>query len=288
MFTKRSETLPQTINKELLQKEMDQSEVLYTLSLFFYKAIQKNEKSKPRRNVGGTTTALCTAPSIFNSHDVLHITPPTPDEIRDFINNIFQKRRLAAETGVVAFVLLMRTSIKMNSLNWMRLILISLLLANKEAEDVYNVWNVRFVGLIPNLPLYEINLLEMEFLQFLKYRLHVERPTYQKYYQNLVALLPEIPDNFRKQEDSEPVIESDSDPSPRRSDNEDMNPVDIVDEIRPSNFDRFESFEEGFGSVPKIWPFSKPVSGTCSSAVHQAALRPSRLSEKISRVESIP
>jgi len=67
----------------------------------------------------------------------------------------------------------------------------ALLLANKEAEDVYTVWNVRFVGIIPNLPGYEINFLEMEFLQILNYRLHVERAEYERYYRELLSFLPE-------------------------------------------------------------------------------------------------
>jgi len=77
------------------------------------------------------------------------------------------------------------------SRNVARLILMALLLANKDAEDVYTVWNVRFVGIIPNLPVYEINFLEMEFLQILQYRLHVERVEYERFYRKLLTLLPE-------------------------------------------------------------------------------------------------
>jgi len=294
--SKCEEPEPKKTKKVIIQREMDKSEVIETLSIFFYNAIQKNEKSKPRRNVGGTTTALCIAPSIFNSHDVLRVTPPTVEEIKLFISSIFDRRRLAAETGVFALVLLMRTSIKMNSSNWMRLILVSLLLANKEAEDVYSVWNVRFVGLIPNLPVYEINLLEMEFLQYLKYRLHVERPTYEKYYKQLVALIPEKPEITENPdpEESETLISSESENSLPRLDDTDVNPLDEdvdVNEIQP-NFD--DSEEEEFGNSEKNPAYygtpvpAYPAKPRNSAAVIVLRPPPGRISEKISRVESIP
>jgi len=181
--TKGLQTPPKP-SKDLMEKIMNKDEVIESLAIFFYNSIQKNEKSWRR------CTPVQTAPSIFSSTD-FHATTPTIPQIRELIETIFEKRRLAAESGVVALVLFSRAGVKINSSNWMRLILVILLLANKEAEDVYSVWNVRFVGIIPNVPVYEINLLELEFLKYLKYRLHVERPTYQKFYKKLVVLLPE-------------------------------------------------------------------------------------------------
>jgi len=197
----KEQTLPKTKNH--VEKEMDLNDVLEALSVFFFNTIQQNEKPKhTRRHVG---PSLLTGPSIFNTPDILHVTTPTLSEIRDFVSLIFEKRRLAAETGVVALVLIMRTRIKVNATNWMRLIMLGMLLANKEAEDVYNVWNVRYVGIIPNLPGYEINVLEMEFLQYLNYRLHVERPTYDKYYLQLHVLVPERPE--KEEEVEEHILE---------------------------------------------------------------------------------
>jgi len=193
--------LPKT--KDLGKKEMDVNDVREALAIFFFNTIQQNEKSKQRRHVG-CTTYTCSGPSLFNTPDI-PLTIPTLSEIQDFISLIFKKRRLAAETGVVALVLIMRTRIKMNATNWMRLIMMGMLLANKEAEDVYNVWNVRYVGIIPNLPGYEINVLEMEFLQYLNYRLHVERPTYDKYYLQLHVLVPERPE--KEEEVEEHILE---------------------------------------------------------------------------------
>jgi len=205
MFATRAKApdkiLPKT--KDLVgKKEMDVNDVREALAIFFFNTIQQNEKSKQRRHVG-CSTYTCSGPSLFNTPDI-PLTTPTLSEIQDFVSLIFEKRRLAAETGVVALVLIMRTRIKMNATNWMRLIMLGMLLSNKEAEDVYNVWNVRYVGIIPNLPGYEINVLEMEFLQYLNYRLHVERPTYDKYYLQLHALVPERPE---KEEVEEHILE---------------------------------------------------------------------------------
>eukprot|EP01123_Difflugia_compressa_P010098 TRINITY_DN358_c0_g1_i1.p1 TRINITY_DN358_c0_g1~~TRINITY_DN358_c0_g1_i1.p1 ORF type:complete len:330 (-),score=80.79 TRINITY_DN358_c0_g1_i1:179-1168(-) len=172
---------------------MNVSDVINAMSLYCHKSILKNEqlKSIPRRR-SPTSSLLNNSvpPSIFNDPDLVNVSTPSQQQIHDFIKIIFEKRRLAAETGVMGFVLMLRTYMKITSANWMRLIMVSLLLANKEAEDVYTVWNVRFVGIIPNLQVYEINLLELEFLQSIKYRLHVEPDTYHHNYQHLLSHLP--------------------------------------------------------------------------------------------------
>jgi len=143
-------------------------------------------------------SAVRRAPSIFNTHDIQHVTSPSLDDIRNLVQEIFDRRRLTTQIGVVALVLLERTRIKLNSSNWSRLVMLALLLANKEAEDVYNVWNSKFLGIIPDVPVYEINLLEREFLQYLKYRLHVELPTYIQYHNRLL-----LECSVEEQQDSE-------------------------------------------------------------------------------------
>jgi len=155
------------------------------MAKFIFNCIQKYERLKPRHY----GVSCFPGPRIFNSTEQ-NIQTPEEKDIKDFIQAIFDKRRLHVESGIIALVLLMRTGIKINSLNWMRLILISLLLANKQSEDVYSVWNAKFVGLIPNLENLEINILELEFLQYLKYKLHIETSTYQQYYTKLQNLTP--------------------------------------------------------------------------------------------------
>jgi len=158
---------------------MDRIDVVIALSTYIYNNIEKQEKLRKSK----------IAPSIFNEHD-LDISH-TFEEICEFIQKIFDKRRLQPESGVVALIYLNRTRHRITSYNWKRLVLVSFILSNKEAEDVYSVWNVRFVGFIPSLPVFEINVLELEFLQHINYRLHIETTEYYHYYHQLQLLIPE-------------------------------------------------------------------------------------------------
>jgi len=106
-------------------------------------------------------------------------------------------------------ILLNRTGITLHSQNWMRLLLISLLLANKHCEDVYSVYNAKFVGIIPNLENLEINILELDFLKYLKYRLHIETETYEEYYANLQNFFPIEEDNCSNTEETDSIEEDD-------------------------------------------------------------------------------
>eukprot|EP01123_Difflugia_compressa_P010099 TRINITY_DN358_c0_g1_i2.p1 TRINITY_DN358_c0_g1~~TRINITY_DN358_c0_g1_i2.p1 ORF type:complete len:331 (-),score=80.56 TRINITY_DN358_c0_g1_i2:152-1144(-) len=204
---------------------MNVSDVINAISLYCHKSILKNEELKSipsrRRPTSHSLPNNSVPPSIFNDPDLVNVLTPSQQQIHDFIKVIFEKRRLAAETGIMGFVLMLRTNMKITSANWMRLIMVSLLLANKEAEDVYTVWNVRFVGIIPNLQVYEINLLEMEFLQSIKYRLHVEPDTYNHNYQYLLSHLPTQPITIDSEEhdlsDSEASLTTDSECSLSRS-----------------------------------------------------------------------
>jgi len=116
---------------------------------------------------------------------------------------------LHVESGIIALILLNRTNIKIHSQNWMRMVLISLLLANKHCEDVYSVYNAKFVGLIPRLENLEINILELEFLKFLKYRLHIETETYDHYYAKLQEFFPiEEPEAEQLMPNEEEMVQS--------------------------------------------------------------------------------
>jgi hypothetical protein len=172
-------------SNRVVKQELEREDVIQAMAKFIYNCIQKYERLKPRHY----GVSCFPGPRIFNSTDP-NIQLPEVLDIKDFIQAIFDKRRLQVEAGIIALVLLMRTGIKISSLNWMRLVLISLLLANKQSEDVYSVWNAKFVGLIPNVENLEINILELEFLQYLKYKLHIETSTYQQYYKKLQNLTP--------------------------------------------------------------------------------------------------
>jgi len=170
--------------KRVFKQELDRLDIVHGMARLIYNYIQRYEQLlKPRSpNFPG--------PRLFTSTEP-EIQSPGIEYIQNFIQSIFDKRRtLHVESGIIALILLNRTKIKIHSHNWMRLVLISLLLANKHCEDVYSVYNAKFVGLVPNLENLEINILELEFLKFLKYRLHIETETYEQYYSKLQKFFP--------------------------------------------------------------------------------------------------
>jgi len=178
--------------KRVFKQELDRSDVVHGMARLIYNYIQRNEQFlKPRYQ-----NTSYPGPRLFNSTEPV-ILSPRIELIESFIQSIFDKRRtLHVESGIIALILLNRTHIKIHSHNWMRSVLISLLLANKHSEDVYSVYNAKFVGLIPNLENFEINILELEFLKFLKYRLHIETKTYEQYYSKLQKFFPVGPEEI--------------------------------------------------------------------------------------------
>jgi len=184
--------------KNRVKQELERSDVIRAMALYISDRIKRYESIRPH-NYGVTCFP---GPRLFNSTETVTDLPSVP-EIQAFIQQIFDKRRLQVESGIIALVLMNRTRMKINSLNWMRLILIALLLANKQSEDVYSVWNTKFVGLIPNLVNFEINVLELEFLQRINYRLHIETNTYNQYYTKLQNLLPMDEDEAEDQDQDE-------------------------------------------------------------------------------------
>lgn len=229
----------------VVKQELERDDVIKAMAKFIYNCIQQYERLKPRHY----GVSCFPGPRIFNSTDS-NVQPPEVIDIKDFIQAIFDKRRLQVESGIIGLVLLMRTGIKINSLNWMRLILISLLLANKQSEDVYSVWNAKFVGLIPNVENLEINILELEFLQYLKYKLHIETSTYQQYYtklQNLTPVEEEEEVDIAISVEDEASLEN---PSNEKSEMSDLE--ELLDELVMSNKDvECKSIEEySPGGVP--------------------------------------
>jgi len=170
---------------KFVKKELESPDVINAIAVILNHYIQNNANTKPRKYGG----VFYPKPRIFNTLDSSEA--PNINDIKIFIQKVFDKRRLQLESGIVALIFLKRTGIRITSKNWMRLLLVSLLLANKHAEDTYKVCNSRFVGLIPNVENLEINVLELEFLRLLKYRLHIETNTYDHYYEKLRNLTPD-------------------------------------------------------------------------------------------------
>jgi hypothetical protein len=186
-------------------KQLDRDDVIQGMALLIHKYITRYEQFlKPRYQ----NTTSFPGPRLFNSVEPGLPFPCIP-EIKKFIQSIYDKRPcLHVESGIIALILLNRTHIKIHSRNWMRLVLIALLLANKHCEDVYSVYNAKFVGLVPNLENLEINILELEFLKYLKYRLHIETETYDEYYSRLQKFFPMDDPELSMSEESLDIIKT--------------------------------------------------------------------------------
>jgi len=216
-----------------VKSELERSDVIQGMALLLQDCIMRYELINRRRN----RTCNFPGPRIFNSTEYSQI--PEIDQIQEFIQTIFDKRRLHVESGIIALILLHRTGINIHSQNWMRLVLISLLLANKHCEDVYSVYNAKFVGIIPNLENLEINILELEFLKFLKYRLHIETETYEEYYAILQNFFPieEEEDNSSNTEETDSIEEEEY------RENNSTSSTDTIDQ-NPRNFRDFSRYDE--------------------------------------------
>lgn len=188
-----------------LKQDLDKSDVIEGFARVIHDYIQRyNQFFKPRYH--GSSYP---GPRLFNCHE--HVSEsPCLEQIRAFIQSIYDKRQqLHVESGIIALILLHRSNVKIHSQNWMRMILIAFILANKHCEDVYSVYNAKFIGLIPNLGNLEINILELEFLKFLKYRLHIESETYTQYYAKLQEFFPIEEEEEKLDEPLEVIISED-------------------------------------------------------------------------------
>jgi hypothetical protein len=188
-----------------LKQDLDKADVIEGFARVIHDYVQRyNQFFKPRYH-----GSYYPGPRLFNCHEPVSETPCL-EQIRAFIQSIYDKRQqLHVESGIIALILLHRSNIKIHSQNWMRMILIAFLLANKHCEDVYSVYNAKFIGLIPNLGNLEINILELEFLKFLKYRLHIESETYNQYYAKLQEFFPIEDEEEKLDEPLEVIISED-------------------------------------------------------------------------------
>jgi len=123
-----------------------------------------------------------------NSYDrKSEIMPKIPDisEITEFCENLIIKCDVPLEAIVVSLhyieKLMLSTGLLLNSLNWQRLLLISLILSAKvwTDEEIPNTYYNSKMGIFS---IQELNELERIFLNLLEYKLHVNGSEYAKYY----------------------------------------------------------------------------------------------------------
>jgi hypothetical protein len=141
--------------------------------------------------------------SMGAKHDLTKI--PSIELISQFLTAIWDGQRLSAECAVmtIAYVdrFLTLTSIKINPVNWRRIVLASAIVASKVWEDLA-VWNADFLVIFPNLDVTDLNCLEREMLAALEFVVSLKASLYCKYYFDLRSLCGEtaLPERALSQE----------------------------------------------------------------------------------------
>jgi len=142
--------------------------------------------------------------SMGAKHDLTKIPPV--ESIRQFLSAIWDGQRLSAECAVmtIAYVdrFLTLTSIKINPVNWRRIVLAAAIVASKVWEDLA-VWNADFLVIFPNLDVTDLNRLEREMLAALEFVVSLKASLYCKYYFDLRSLCGEtaLPEKALSQEE---------------------------------------------------------------------------------------
>lgn len=124
---------------------------------------------------------------------------PTVNAIYKFARHLFIKAQLSAECSIVCLVyverLMKKGGLLLLSTNWRPVLLCGLLLASKLWQDLSS-WNVEFSQVYPQYPLENINRLEREFVQALRWEFFISGSLYAKYYFALRAMSERK--NFRR------------------------------------------------------------------------------------------
>jgi len=82
------------------------------------------------------------------------------------------------------------TGLSLQATNWRPLILLSLMISQKVWDDKY-LSNADFAYIYPFFDTYQLNTLEMKFLEMIQYNLYVRGSLYFKYYLELKSVFPE-------------------------------------------------------------------------------------------------
>lgn len=124
---------------------------------------------------------------------------PRVKKIYKFLASIFSTENLPAEVAILclAYVerLISKTDVTLHASNWRRIVLSALILASKVWED-QAVWNVDFLSVFPSVDVRDLNLLEKNFLELIKYNVSLKGSTYAKYYFELRGLAEENDRSF--------------------------------------------------------------------------------------------
>lgn len=184
-----SEDQPQEIDTEETKSEIeDEDEVnpnnLSVESYYFLEDLTKE----------GLQKYLKDSMEIFNEkysvkdkiiEDDVEIVDPTFDLIYKYFRYVFINCKMEKEIPLLALVymerLMMRTGILMNTTNWRRVSLVSLVIASKLWDDD-SLENEHFPQVMKDVTRQEINTFERVFLDLVGYDLTVSGAEYAKYY----------------------------------------------------------------------------------------------------------
>ena len=113
-----------------------------------------------------------------------YIPTPEPQTIFDFMADIIILTKMEKEVIVLSLIyierLIYNTGLLLTSRNWRRILLTSMIIANKIWDD-NSFENSHFSQVFANLGINEINTLERIFLELINYKVYVKQSEYFKY-----------------------------------------------------------------------------------------------------------
>lgn len=124
---------------------------------------------------------------------------PEVMEIYSFIETIFTAERLSHECAIMMLAYIERivelTGVTVDSTNWRRVLLSTLILASKVWED-QAVWNVDFLSVFPQVTVKDLGQLEKVLLRLLQYNVSLKSSVYTKYFFELRSFAERDARNF--------------------------------------------------------------------------------------------
>jgi len=165
------------------------SEIVECLArALYYNIKQSKHKGSPTH---GPITMVFSEESFPINDDYNLEVSPSYNKIKYFLTQIFNTEKLSAETAVMALAyidrLLSLTNLHLHASNWRRITLGAIILASKVWED-QAVWNVDFLNVFPLLSVDDLNRLERQFLNAIRYMVTLKSSVYTKYFFDLRTL----------------------------------------------------------------------------------------------------
>jgi len=123
--------------------------------------------------------------TFFHASEIpLQIKFPSREEIHALLHSIVSRASLAQECMIILLIYVERLihgGVMLLPSNWKPVVLASLLISSKMWEDLSR-WNIEFRQCTPEYSQQAINKLEIQFCQFLDFRLHISAADYARYY----------------------------------------------------------------------------------------------------------